>query len=30
VIAEVLEFLKSGHFDHEMTFADAVLRLTGG
>mgnify|MGYP001333961484 FL=1 len=30
VIAEVLEFLEKGNFDHEMRFADAVRLLTGG
>jgi pimeloyl-ACP methyl ester carboxylesterase len=30
VIAEVLEFLEKGTFDHEMRFADAVRLLTGG
>ncbi len=29
VIAETIEFLQTGHFDHEMTFADAVRRLAG-
>lgn len=30
VIAEVLEFLEKGAFDHEMRFADAVRLLAGG
>lgn len=30
VIAEVLEFLEKGSFDHDMRFADAVRLLTGG
>jgi pimeloyl-ACP methyl ester carboxylesterase len=30
VIAEVIEFLEKGTFDHEMRFADAVRLLTGG
>lgn len=30
VIAEAMEFLRSGRFDHGLTFADAVRRLAGG
>jgi pimeloyl-ACP methyl ester carboxylesterase len=30
VIAEVIEFLRTGRFDHGLTFAEAVRRLTGG
>ncbi len=30
VLAEVLEFLSRGRFDHEMTFTQAVARLAGG
>lgn len=30
VIAEVMEFLQTGAFDHRLTFGDAVRRLAGG
>ena len=30
VMAEILEFLQNGQFDHDMTFSDAVLRLASG
>jgi pimeloyl-ACP methyl ester carboxylesterase len=30
VIAEVMEFLRAGRFDHGLTFAEAVRRLAGG
>ena len=30
VIAEVMEFLRAGRFDHELSFGDALRRLAGG
>lgn len=30
VIAEVMEFLRTGRFDHELSFGDALRRLAGG